>query len=304
MKIVAVIIARQGSKRFPNKALAKIQDKPLLYHIYNRIKKSNFLNQIIISTSTNPEDDDIEKFCDKNKINCFRGHPEDVLDRIYNTVKDIECDAIVEVGGDCPLVSYQLIDKGIKLFLKDSSFDMISNALMEPFTYPDGYDFILIKKEVLKEAFHKAKNISERHQPFQYIVKNKNYFKVLNFKSNENYNHWRWTLDYEEDFIFIKKIYECLNFNENFDYDDIKKLLIKNPSISKINQIHSRLRKNNSAWFTGSFFSEINQDLNFYLSKTREYEKNKEYVKALDYYYKISKIINELSDRAEILNKK
>ena len=77
-KICAVIIARNGSSRLPNKALANICGKTILELISERISHSNQIQKTIIATSTNKEDDKIEFEANKLGIDCFRGDSEDV----------------------------------------------------------------------------------------------------------------------------------------------------------------------------------------------------------------------------------
>lgn len=279
--------------------MAKILNKPVLEHIYKRVSKSNFVFKTIIATTTNNEDDLIEEFCNKNKIHCFRGPSEDVLERIYKATKDIKCDAIIEIGGDCPLVSKGLIEKGIRVFLKNKEYDVVSNALIEPFTYPDGFDFILIKKSALKIAHNNANLASERYQPFQYIVRNQDKFKIKTFKSNSNLNHWRWTLDYKEDFLFIREIYKNLKDIEDFGFEEIRSFLIRNPSLLELNKKFSNQRKVNSAWSTHSYVDEVFKDIYDILKISYDQEKQKEFTNVIPNYKKVISMIEDLISRAK-----
>ena len=67
LNIIAIIQARMGSKRLPGKTLKLMNGKPMLEHLVHNIKKSKFVNKIIIATSDNSEDDPIESFCKKKK---------------------------------------------------------------------------------------------------------------------------------------------------------------------------------------------------------------------------------------------
>jgi len=71
-KVVAIIQARMGSTRLPGKVLLQIKDKPILWHIVNRLKFSKYINSVVISTSTSKTDDEIELFAKKNNINYFK----------------------------------------------------------------------------------------------------------------------------------------------------------------------------------------------------------------------------------------
>ena len=79
----AIIQARMGSTRLPNKVMLKILDKPILWHVINRVSKAKTIDNIIVATTLNHHDDIIEDFCRENNILVFRGSEQDVLDRYY-----------------------------------------------------------------------------------------------------------------------------------------------------------------------------------------------------------------------------
>lgn len=78
--IAAIVQARTGSTRLPNKVLMKIEDKPMLWYVVHRLKKSAHIQNIIVATTGNDEDDAIQTLCDEWHIKCFRGSEDDVLD--------------------------------------------------------------------------------------------------------------------------------------------------------------------------------------------------------------------------------
>ena len=84
MKVNAIIQARCGSTRFPNKVFADINGKPLIWHVVNRLTFAKTIDQIVIATTVNKKDDQIETWCKENNIACFRGSENDVLNRYYS----------------------------------------------------------------------------------------------------------------------------------------------------------------------------------------------------------------------------
>ncbi|MDX9923144.1 MAG: acylneuraminate cytidylyltransferase, partial [Ignavibacteriaceae bacterium] len=82
-KIVTIIQARTSSTRLPGKVLLPIVGKPMLYRMYERVKNSTLVEQIVVATSSNIDDDPIEELCSMMKIECFRGSLTDLLDRHY-----------------------------------------------------------------------------------------------------------------------------------------------------------------------------------------------------------------------------
>ena len=79
MRIIASVQVRLGSTRLPRKALKEIMDKPVLYYLIERLKRATLVDDIIVATSVEKIDDDIEMFCRNHGIHCFRGSEQDVL---------------------------------------------------------------------------------------------------------------------------------------------------------------------------------------------------------------------------------
>ena len=90
MKVIAIIQARMSSRRLPGKVLMNLAGKPVLQHVIERLNYCKTFKEIIVATSIDKSDDEIENFCQENKINIFRGSLNDVLDRFYRLVSCME----------------------------------------------------------------------------------------------------------------------------------------------------------------------------------------------------------------------
>ena len=88
MKTVAIVQVRMSSSRLPGKVMMKVDSKnPVLYYVITQLQFSKNLDEIIIATSTQPEDDIIVDYVNKLDLRCFRGSLKDVLDRYYQCAK-------------------------------------------------------------------------------------------------------------------------------------------------------------------------------------------------------------------------
>ncbi len=231
--IIAILQARMGSSRLPNKVLHKIKGKTLLELYINRVKQSRLIDKILIATTTNSGDDVIEKIASKLGIECFRGSENDLLDRYYQCAKEYHADVVVRVTPDDPFVDYRVIDQAIQIF-KDNQVDFVTNHF-EP-TYPEGLDIEVYSIHALEKSWKEATLLSEREHVFPYIQNNQDQFRIINFKQEKDYSHLRWTIDYECDYEMAKVIYNYLYDKKPiFVQEDILKLLEKHPEISKIN---------------------------------------------------------------------
>ena len=68
MKIVSIVQARMNSSRLPGKVLMKINVKPMISFLTDRLRKLKKIDQIIIVTTKNKKDDQIIFFCKKNEF--------------------------------------------------------------------------------------------------------------------------------------------------------------------------------------------------------------------------------------------
>src|SRR3989339_1605630 len=103
-RIVAVILVRMGASRFPGKVMKDILGKPVLGYLLERIKKTTMIDDIVVATSVNKENDAIDFYCKKEGVNCFRGSEDDVLGRSLEALKSMNADVGVEIFGDGPLI--------------------------------------------------------------------------------------------------------------------------------------------------------------------------------------------------------
>lgn len=223
---LCVVQARTGSSRLPGKVLLKVGSDSLLEYELKRIKQSKFIDKIVVATTTGANDDIIEKLCEKNKVDCFRGSEKDVLARYYQcSLKYPKFANIVRITGDCPLIDSAIIDKVIDLFLKNK-LDYASNVEKE--TFPDGLDVEIFKREALKEAAQTAKLASQREHLTLYIRQTKKY-KKGNLSSEYDFSHFRLTVDEPEDYEVIKFLVENSDLHDG--YMKYISLLTKNPDI-------------------------------------------------------------------------
>lgn len=241
-RILIVIQARNTSTRLPGKVLLPLSGKPLLLRMYERVNSSRVQKEIAVATTTDAEDDSIEDLCLKNNINVFRGHPTDLLDRHYNAGLKFNADVIVKIPSDCPLICPEVIDKVILYYSEHKNkYDFVSN--LHPATYPDGNDVEVIPMKILKEAFDEADKIFEREHTTPFIWERKERYRLGNVEWETGLNYsmtHRFTIDYIEDYEFIRRVYEELYDEKKiFGLSDILKLTEARPKIKKINEMHA-----------------------------------------------------------------
>ncbi len=218
VKTVLVTQARMGSTRLPGKVLLEVNKTPLLKIHLDRLNKSKNVDKIIVATTDNSVDDLIEKLSTEWGYEVFRGSENDVLDRFYNAVKNLNPEWVVRVTSDCPLIDPLLVDKVIEV-TQANSMDYGSNVIDE--TFPDGQDVEVCKFTALEMAWREAKRDSEREHVTPYIRNNSdlnggNIYKAISIKNDIDFSKIRITVDEERDFVLINKIIDELGPNKSW----------------------------------------------------------------------------------------
>jgi spore coat polysaccharide biosynthesis protein SpsF len=234
MVVCAIIQARIGSNRLPGKVLIEISGKPVIALVIDRVKKIKSIEKIIVATTVLREDDKLVTAINNYdpKIIIFRGSADDVLDRYYQTAKANKADTIVRLTGDNTLYDPETSNMIIKEFLR-KNLDYCSNSIKR--TFPVGLDTEVFSFKALEKTWKETKTPLEREHVTPYL-KNKELFKILNVENTIDLSHIRFTLDYPEDLILIKKIYEAFYPRTIFSLNETLAYLEKHPDLKEINK--------------------------------------------------------------------
>ena len=238
--IAAIIQARMGSSRLPNKVLMEIDGKTSLKFMIDRVTKSKYTEKIIIATTTNERDKVIVDFCINNNILYYCGSENDVLDRYYQASKNNDVTTIVRLTSDCPLIDPDQIDKTIELYF-DKGVNYAANAVPpEVKKYPDGSDVEVFSFKDLTRAWTETKNIKDReHVTFYFWKINKNFTTAM-LDNKYDWGKYRITVDYKEDIDLVRQIVRKLKDQKKFGTTkEIIEILESNPELVKINEMHS-----------------------------------------------------------------
>ena len=217
-----------GSTRLPGKVLLPLADKPLLLRMYERVSFSKFKGEVVIAITEDESDNELQKLCQQNNINVFRGNTLDLLDRHYQAAKKYSAEVVIKIPSDCPLIDPEIIDKVIQYYISSrDKFDFVSN--LHPPSYPDGNDVEIMSFASLENAWINAKKDFEREHTTPYFWENPDKFRIGNvlWETGLDYSMThRFTIDYKEDYQFIKTVYDELYFNNpKFELNDILRLL-------------------------------------------------------------------------------
>lgn len=235
MKVVGIIQARLGSTRLPGKVLAPIHGKPMLQWMLQRIAPSLRLDDLVIATTNQSEDDLLVNWVKTNtQIEVFRGAENNLVSRYYECARVHQADIIVRLTADDPLKDAEIIDEAIELFLNTEGIDYCSNCLKP--TYPEGLDVEVFSMNALHRTFQEAQLASELEHLTPYMTNNPDKFSIINFECHEDLSGWRWTVDKPNDLKFIKEIFAQFKDTPTVSYREIIDFINANPSLMDINQ--------------------------------------------------------------------
>lgn len=122
MKVIGVIPARYGSTRFKGKVLAEIAGKPMVQHVWERVKQCSLIDELIIAC----DDERVYKAAvgfGAKAMMTSRSH-ETGTDRIVEIVKDLNVHFVVNIQGDEPLISPKVIDTLVHCLKMDDQAQM------------------------------------------------------------------------------------------------------------------------------------------------------------------------------------
>lgn len=239
MKYLAMIQARCGSTRLPNKVLMDLAGKPALQRMIERVQKSKYLDEVIVITSIEKSNFPILKLCVEMGVRIGIGSEDDVLDRFYQTARLLSPEYVIRLTADCPCFDSELLDDAIeKLDLSSDYCYMLSETLA------DGLDFEIIKFDALKKAWKESSMTHQREHVTAYITENKEIFRLQDYVSPIGYfGQHRWTIDEIEDYELVKKIYQHFVLEEkteDFGYREILQFLEDNSQLQLINNMYRR----------------------------------------------------------------
>ncbi len=202
-----------------------------------RIKHTKNIDNIIVATTINKEDEPIVSWCKNNNISYYRGSENNVYDRILKTHEFYKSDIVIELSGDCPLLDPKVIESCLEVYL-NNSYDYVSTG----FSYPIGMAVEIFSLDVLKSISQDRElSPADKEHVSPYLYTSNKYKVFHNEASKKNQcKNLSVTLDTIEDFEVIQNI--CKGFdNIYFTLEDIILFSKNNPNLVFINKdIHRK----------------------------------------------------------------
>jgi len=234
-KVTAIIQARTGSTRLPNKVLLPLgkEEKRVLEHVIERVQRSRKIDNVLIITTDKDEDKIIRAIGREYNCNVYPGsNNKPVLDNVLEACEEFGVETIVDVTADCPLIDTNQITDLVSTFNK-SNFTYITNVLLR--TWPRGFDLQVYSSLTLRIFSNMITDQQHRNHTGWNIMIRENIKNMCNMSYKKDLNEWRLCIDEKEDYILLKCIFD--NFKNNkFTVYDVIDFLNKNYFLLKINK--------------------------------------------------------------------
>ena len=232
MRTIAIVQARMGSTRLPNKVLKPICGIPMIELLLARLAHARELDQIVVATADDPRNLPLAEYVRKLGYDCYLGSESDVLDRYVGAARQARADVVVRITGDCPLVDPDLVDQVIRSF-KSSGVEYLSN--ISPPTYPDGLDVEVFTFAALETAWQETRKPFDREHVTPYL-RERGRFTQASLNNNEDLSSLRWTVDEAADFEVIEKVFQYFAPVTTFTWQQVLQLQRCQPEIFQANQ--------------------------------------------------------------------
>jgi len=230
LKIGFLITARLKSSRLPLKIIKDLNGKTVIERIIDRAKDIQGISEIVLCTSSNPQDKPLINIAKKNNISYFLGDEDDVLQRLFDASILHDLDYFLGITADNPLFSIRYSNLIIEE-IKKGEHDFIKIRGL-----PFGTATYGMNTKAL-ETVCKIKTIIDT-EIWGYLIDKPDIFDVITIKATGKLQRpkLRLTLDYEEDYKLLNHVYTNIPFVTTLDLEKVIDYLNDHPEVAKINE--------------------------------------------------------------------
>ncbi len=238
--IAAFVVARLSSARLHRKQLKKIGDKRLIDWTIENVKKSKFVNKIVIATTDDEENRPLIGVAKEHGVDIFLydGDINDVVGRLTQAALEFDADIPILISGDCPLIRAASLDKLIEKILKNSELDAVDFCLKNgKSAIHEGMAVYRKKCWLLADRLSDKPNLRE-HQ-FPIINLKPELFKTDCVCDDDLFYRikHRVSVDTLADLEFMRTVYQKLSeMRKKFDMFNVVELLLEKPQLMQINK--------------------------------------------------------------------
>ncbi|MCG3674640.1 N-acetylneuraminate synthase family protein [Aliarcobacter butzleri] len=226
MKVGIILLCRYNSSRLSGKILKQINGRSVLGHILDRLNFLSHNNQIIVATSDEKSDDDIEEFCRYSNVDCYRGSLDNVADRFLSCAKYYRLDYAIRINGDNIFTPWDVLTPMIAI-AKTNNYQFVTNVVGR--TFPKGMSIEIVNTKFYADNIDKFSSEDKEHVTL-WFYKNSDVCKKYEYLNDiiEEAKGLDLALDTQEDFENTKYIMSQMNrYPATYSFKEIIQLATK-----------------------------------------------------------------------------
>lgn len=185
-----------ASTRYPGKVLAPFHNKPLIYHLLERVQRVPHVRQIVVLTTCDTADDPLVAYLEKIGCHYFRGSTLNVFERFQKALQIYPCDYFVRLCADSPCLNTEIIEVMLQE-IANHSYDIVTNALHK--TFPQGQSVEIMKSARFLDINSSILSAYESEHVMPFFYQAKTALKMLSIQNKINQNMHKTCIDTLED---------------------------------------------------------------------------------------------------------
>jgi len=207
MTTAVIVQARLGSSRLPGKVLKPLVGGTVLEEVLRRCRAIPGADLVVCAVPEGEKDDPVAAEAQRCGVVVMRGSETDVLDRYLQASKGVEADVVMRVTSDCPLIDPEVCGAVLALRATESA-DYACNNL--PPSFPHGLDCEVFTLGALELAWRTRNDQEDREHVTPWLRRTPIIKRAVLAGPGGDVSHLRWTLDFSEDYEFLKAVFALL----------------------------------------------------------------------------------------------
>ena len=235
--IAAIIQARMGASRFPDKTVVPIGRHTLLGWTILAVKASRRVDKVIVATTAHPNDRQVYDHAEEYGVAAFCGDEEDVLNRFLQCAREFSVDVIVRISGDsplwCPWASDFVIEQQVT-----AGVDYASNCIRD--VYPLGVQSEVFTRQALEASVAVADRPTDHEHVTPALRRHFPRFSVLSILAPPELNRpqYRLCVDDRSDLAVVEELFDRVPHQPDLPPDllDVCRKLDADPELRARNE--------------------------------------------------------------------
>lgn len=217
MKTAVFLQVRLDSSRLPEKALKIIENSTVIEHAMRSLKKIPLDDYVIVTADGDQHI--LSPLAQEYGFQVFAGDRQDVLKRYIHAGERYSPDIIIRATGDNPLVSWESANTLLQYLKENPSVDYTAMLGI-----PVGCGVEVFRRRSLEKAYPLTKKSYDHEHVTPFIYNNPDIFSLYYHQHTPSMSQ-RVTLDTEEDYKNIKKIFKALYSGDTIPFSALKDYL-------------------------------------------------------------------------------